>query len=193
MKKSSIFPLAKLGPLGALTVVASISALYILSTDQIANGWTTACFVPLCVYLGLCHQRARRIILAERGREREIIEMSFVSMAADRAAQFWGLTFSAIVITTGVIVTAIWGYQGFLSYVEGRWIPLTLFAVLPDIQPTGFALLNRLIYFFGDTNLGVVVLIGGLILAAPLAAIHWRSNNKASFRRNDLGNLKKRS
>ena len=193
MKKTSMFPLAKLGPLGVLTAVALISALYILTTDQIAKGWIAAGFLPLSIYLGICHQRARKIILAEVGREREIIEMSFVSMAADRAARFWNLIFSAVAITTGVIVTAMWGYQGFLSYVEGRWIPLTLFAVLPDVQRTGNELLNRLIYFFGDTNLGVVVLIGGLLLAAPLAAISWRSNNKAKFRRNDLGNLKKRS
>ncbi|NCF72211.1 MAG: hypothetical protein GWP67_01790 [Gammaproteobacteria bacterium] len=193
MKKTSIFPLAKLGPLGILTAIALIGALYILITGQIAKAWIAAGFLPLGIYLGVCHQRARKIILAEVGREREIVEMSFVSMAADRAAQFWNLLFSSVAITTGVIVTAIWGYQGFLSYVEGRWIPLTLFAVLPDIQPTDYALLNRLIYFFGDTNLGVGVLIVGLILAAPLAAIQWRSNNKAKFRRNDLGNLKKRS
>jgi glucose-6-phosphate-specific signal transduction histidine kinase len=193
VKKTSIFPLAKLGPLGILTAIALIGALYILITGQIAKAWIAAGFLPLGIYLGVCHQRARKIILAEVGREREIVEMSFVSMAADRAAQFWNLLFSSVAITTGVIVTAIWGYQGFLSYVEGRWIPLTLFAVLPDIQPTDYALLNRLIYFFGDTNLGVGVLIVGLILAAPLAAIQWRSNNKAKFRRNDLGNLKKRS
>lgn len=193
MKKTSIFPLAKLGPLGILTAIALIGALYILITGQIAKAWIAAGFLPLGIYLGVCHQRARKIILAEVGREREIVEMSFVSMAADRAAQFWNLLFSSVAITTGVIVTAIWGYQGFLSYVEGRWIPLTLFAVLPDIQPTDYALLNRLIYFFGDTNLGVGVLIVGLILAAPLAAIQWRSNNKAKFRRNDLGDLKKRS
>lgn len=193
MKKTSIFPLAKLGPLGILTAIALIGALYILITGQIAMAWIAAGFLPLSIYLGVCHQRARKIILAEVGREREIVEASFISMAADRAAQFWNLLFSSVAITTGVIVTAIWGYQGFLSYVEGRWIPLTLFAVLPDIQPTDYALLNRLIYFFGDTNLGVGALIVGLLLAAPLAAIQWRSNNKAKFRRNDLGNLKKRS
>jgi len=193
VKKTSIFPLAKLGPLGILTAIALIGALYILITGQIAMAWIAAGFLPLSIYLGVCHQRARKIILAEVGREREIVEASFISMAADRAAQFWNLLFSSVAITTGVIVTAIWGYQGFLSYVEGRWIPLTLFAVLPDIQPTDYALLNRLIYFFGDTNLGVGALIVGLLLAAPLAAIQWRSNNKAKFRRNDLGNLKKRS
>ena len=193
MKKTSIFPLATLGPLGALTTVAAISALYILTTGQLAKSWVVLGFLPLAIYLARCHLRARKIVRAESGREREIVEMNFVSMAADRAARFWNLLFSAVTITTGVIVTAIWGYQGFLSYVEGRWIPLTLFATLPDIQRTDNELLNRLVYFLGDTNLGVVVLIVGLLLAAPLAAISWRSNNKAKFRRNDLGNLKKRS
>lgn len=193
MKKTSIFPLAKLGPLGALTIIAAISALYILTTGQLAKSWIVLGFLPLVIYLARCHLRARKIVQAESGREREIAEMSLISMAADRAAKFWNLLFSAVAVTTGVIVTAIWGYQGFLSYVEDRWIPLTLFAVLPDIQRTDNELLNRLIYFFGDTNLGVVVLIGGILLAAPLAAMNWRSNNKAKFCRNDLGNLKKRS
>jgi len=193
MKKTSIFPLARLGPLGGLTAVAAVSALYILITGQLAKSWIVLGFLPLALYLARCHVRARKLVLAESGREREIVEMNFLSMAADRAARFWDLSFSAVAVTTGIFVTAIWAYQGFLSYDEGRWIPLTLFAALPDIQRTDNELLNRLIFFFGNTNIGVVVLIGGLLLAAPLAAINWRSNNKAKFRRKDLGNLKKRS
>ena len=104
MKKTSIFPLAKLGPLGILTAIALIGALYILITGQIATAWIAAGFLPLSIYLGVCHQRARKIILAEVGREREIVEMSFVSMTADRAAQCWNLLYSSVAITTGVVV-----------------------------------------------------------------------------------------
>jgi hypothetical protein len=193
VKKTSIFPLARLGPLGVLTTIAAISALYILITGQLAKVWIAAGFVPLAIYLGNCHLRARKMVLAESGREREIVEMSFVTMAADRAARFWNLLFSAIAVSTSVIAVAIWGYQGFISYVEGRWIPLTWLAVVQDMPRTDSAAFQRLIYWLSDTNFGVVVLIGGLLLAAPVAAINWRSHNKARFRRNELGNLKKRS
>ena len=184
--------MAKSGPLGLLTAIAAISALYILYTDQIGNIWAATGLLPLAIYLGICHAKARRIVLAETGREREIVEMGFVVTVAERAARFWNLIFSAITISTGVVCAAIWAYQGILSYVEGRWIPLTLFGTVPDIQRTDYILLNRVIYWLGDTNLGVVVLLVGLILAAPIAAVGWRSNNKAKFRRNDLTNLKKR-
>jgi hypothetical protein len=185
--------LAKLGASGFLTVIAAISALYILGTSDIANAWAGAGLLPLALYLGLCHRRAGKLINAESGREREIVKMGFVSQVAERSARFWNLFFSTVFVSTGVTSLAIWAYQGFLSYVEGRWIPLTWFAVLPNLQRTDHELLNRVIYWLGNTNLGVVVLITGLLLAAPLAAISWRSNNKAKFRRNDLVNLKKRS
>jgi hypothetical protein len=193
VKKTPIFPLANLGPLGVLTAIAAASALYILGTSGVANAWAAAGLLPLAVYLGLCHRRARRIVNAEIGREREIVVMDFVALAAERAARFWNLLFSATIAATGVLSVAIWAYQGFISYVGDRWIHLTWLEVLPNIQRAENEYLNRLIYWIGDTNLGVVVLIIGLLLAAPLAAISWRSNNKARIRRNELGNLKKRS
>ena len=193
VKKTAIFPLAQLGPLGLLTAIAAISALYVLTTGRFGMAWVVAGFLPLAIYLGNCHLRARRLINAETGRERDIVRMGFVTAAAERSARFWNFLFSAVVASTGVTSVAIWAYQGFLSYVEGRWIPLTWLAVTQDMPQTDHAPLQRLIYWLGDTNFGVVILISGLLLAAPLAAINWRSNNKAKFRRNDLGNLKKRS
>ena len=193
VKRISIFPLARLGPLGVLTTIAAISTLYILTSGQFAKAWVAAGFVPLAIYLGHCHLRARKMVLAERGREREIVKMSFVSMAADRATRFWNLLFSAIAVSTAVTTVAIWAYQGFISYVDGRWIPLTWAAVVQEMPRTDSAAFQRLIYWLGDTNFGVVVLIGGLLLAAPLAAINWRSHNKAKRRRNEFSSLKKRS
>jgi len=61
------------------------------------------------------------------------------------------------------------------------------------LPPNDSAFVQSLFYWLGDTNFGAVVLIAGLLIAAPLAAIGWRSNNKAKFRRNELSNLKKRS
>lgn len=188
-----IFPLAKLAPSAVLAAIAFTSALYISNTAEIPNVWIGAGLLPLVLYLAACHRRARQLLLAEKGREREIVHSGFVVLAAQRAARFWGVLFASIVITTGVTSVAFWVYQGYLYYTEDRWIPLTWFSVtgvLPVIENT---YLQRLSHWLADTNMGVVILVLGLLLAAPIAAIHWRSNNKAKFRRNDLANLKKRS
>jgi hypothetical protein len=190
---AKLFPLARLIPLGGLTTVAAISALYICNTDHIGKGWLWASLLPLLIYLGLCFFRARKILHAEQGREREIIQAEFTAMAADRAARFWGFLFSLTAASTCVIAVAIWAYQGFLWYQQGHWIPITWLKVMQWIPETDYPYMQRLLYWLGDTNIGVVVLIGGLSVAAPLAAISWRSNNKAKFRSNDLSNLKKRS
>jgi len=193
MKSTPIFPLARLGPLGFLTLIAIVTALIVQIGDRFAIAWAGMGLLPLVSYLGYVYLRARKLILAEQGRERDIVRMGLVVMAAERAARFWSLLFSVVVIATGVFTAAIWGYQGFLSYVGNRWVPLTWQSVVGFMPNTEHAVLQRLFFWLSDTNFGVVVLIGGLLLAAPLAAINWRSNNKAKFRRNDLGNLKKRS
>ena len=193
MKNTAILPLAKLLPLGALSAIALISTLFILNTDDVANAWITIGLLPVIGYLATCHIRARKLLLAENGREREIVHAGFVVVAAERAARFWGNLFSSIVVATGAITAGIWSYQGFLWYEESRWIPMTWFAVTGVLPAPENVYLQRLVHWLADTNMGVVVLITGLLLAAPLAAVHWRSNNKAKFRRNDLANLKKRS
>ena len=193
MKNTRVFPLAKLSALGILTGAAIIGALYIFDTDDYSNGWATLGLVPLIVYLGYCHYRARAMILAEQEREREIVIMGFVALAAERAARFWGFIFSAIAIATSLASVAIWAYQAYLWYRESHWIPQTWLSIGGSLPSSESAYLQRLYYWLGDTNIGVIVLICGLLIAAPLAAISWRSNNKAKFRRNDLKNLKKRS
>jgi len=193
MKIKPVFPLAKLSALGVLTSAAAIGALYIFNSDDYPNGWAAVSLMPLIAYLGYCHYRARAMIVAEQGREREIVRMGFVALAADRAARFWGSIFSAVAVLTGLACVAIWAYQGFLWYRESHWIPQTWLSIGGNIPSSASVYLQRLYYWLGDTNIGVIVLIGGLLIAAPLAAISWRSNNKAKFRRNDLKNLKKRS
>jgi hypothetical protein len=143
--------------------------------------------------VGYCYYKARQLIRAETGREREITSMGFVVMAADRSARFWGLLFSTVAVATFVATAGIWAYQGYLCYLERRWVPLTWHAVVGNFPRSEIAPLQVMLFWLGDTNFGAVVLIGGLLIAAPLAAISWRSNNKAKFRRNDLSNLKKRS
>ncbi len=193
VKNTAILPLAKLLPLAALSTIVLISTLFILNIEDVANAWIAVSLLPLFLYLAACHFKARKLLLAENGREREIVHAGFVMMAAERAARFWGNLFSSIVVATGAITAGIWSYQGFLWYVESRWIPMTWFAVTGVLPAPENFYLQRLAHWLADTNMGVVVLVAGLLLAAPLAAIHWRSNNKAKFRRNDLANLKKRS
>lgn len=193
MRNTPIFPLAKSGPLGLLTTVAAVSAAIILAAAEIPRTWAPIGLLPLLSYLGYCHFRARKMVLAEQGREREIMKSSFVAIVADRAARFWGFLFATVAISTGVATLAIWTYQGWLWHSEGEWRSATWLTVVGLIPRPDHLQIQRLVYWLGDTNIGVIVLIGGLLVAAPLAAINWRSNNKAKFRRNDLANLKKRS
>lgn len=189
----AIFPLARLVPLGILSALAVLTALLILGADAIENTWAWASPLPLIFYLGRCQYRADRMLRAETGREREIAKLHFVVIAADRAARFWGVLFSAVAVATGIATVGIWAYQLHLCYLAGRWVPLTWHAVVGVLPHNESALAQRLAYWLGDTNFGAVVLIAGLLTAAPLAAISWRSNNKAKFRHNELSNLKKRS
>ena len=193
MKNTPVFPLAKLSALGVLTSAAAIGALYVLADDDYSNGWTAVSLMPLIAYLGYCHHRARAMIVAEQGREREIVRMGFVALAAERAARFWGGIFSVVTVVACLTSVAIWAYQGFLWYRESHWIPQTWLSIGGNIPGSESVYLQRLYYWLGDTNIGVIVLACGLLIAAPLAAISWRSNNKAKFRRNDLKNLKKKS
>lgn len=193
MRNTPIFPLAKLGPLGFLTAVAAVSAAIIFAAAEIPGTWAALGLLPLLTYLGYCHFRARKMVLAEQGREREIVRQSFVATVADRSARFWGFLFATIAISTCITAVAIWAHQAWLWYREGDWTSVTWLTVVGVIPQTDYSYLRRLLYWLADTDFGVVVMIIGLIIAAPLAAINWRSNNKAKFRRNDLRNLKKRS
>ena len=193
VRNTPIFPLAKLGPLGLLTTVAAVSAAIIVAVEEIPPTWAAIGLLPLFVYLGNCYFRARKMVLAEQGREREIVKLGFIAMVADRSARFWGFLFATLAISTCITTLAIWAYQAWLWYRLGHWTSLTWLTVVGVIPQTSHSYLHRLFYWLADTNFGVVVLITGLSVAAPLAAIHWRSNNKAKFRRNDLANLKKRS
>lgn len=188
-----IIPLARLGPLAILIAFAGAAAAIVLRIDDVNASWAFGGLVPLLVYLGHSFFRARRLIYADTGREREIIKMGFIVMAADRAARFWGLLFSAVAIATGIASAGIWAYQGYLCYVEQRWVPVTWHAVTGVHPLSNDENLQQILFWMGDTNFGSVVLICGLLIAAPLAAISWRSNNKAKFRRNDLASLKRRS
>ena len=188
-----IFPLARPGSLGFLTAVAAVSAAIILTVDDVPRVWTPIGLLPLLIYLGYCYFQARKMLLAEQGREREIVELGFVAMVADRSARFWGSLFAIIAISTGITTAAIWAWQAWLWYRLGDWTSLTWLTVVGVIPQTDYAYLQRLLYWLADTNLGVIVLIAGLLIAAPLVAVHHKSSHKAKLRRKDLINLKKRS
>jgi len=188
-----IIPLARPGPLAILLIFAGVAAASALSVDAIDDLWAWAGLSPLLVYLGYCYYRERRLIQAEVGREREIVRMELVVVAADRAARFWAFMFSSVAVATAIAAFGVWAYQGYLCFLERHWVPLTWNNVVGILPLSESVFVQRLLYWLGDTNFGAVVLITGLVIAAPLAAIGWRSNNKAKFRRNALSNLKKRS
>lgn len=176
-----------------MTAVAAVSAAIILAVDDVPSVWTPIGLLPLLIYLGYCYFQARKMLLAEQGREREIVELSFVAMVADRSARFWGSLFAIIAISTGITTVAIWAWQAWLWYRLGDWTSLTWLTVVGVMPQTDHAYLQRLLYWLADTNFGVIVLIAGLLIAAPLVAVHHKSSHKAKLRRKDLINLKKRS
>jgi len=193
VRNTPLFPLAKLGPLGLLTAVAAVSAASIVAAEEWPHAWAAIGLLPLSAYLGNCYFRARKMVLAEQGREREIVRLGFIAMVADRSSHFWGFLFATIAVSTCITTLSIWAYQAWLWYREGDWTSVTWLSCVGVIPQTHYSYLQRLFSWLADTNFGVVVLVTGLSVAAPLAAIHWRSNNKAKFRRNDLVNVKKRS
>lgn len=193
VRVTPIFPLARLGSLGFLTAVAAVCAASILAVEEVPRTWTPIGLLPLLIYLGYCYFQARKMVLAEQGREREIVEFGFVVMVADRSARFWGSLFAIIAISTGITTVAIWAWQAWLWYRLGDWTSLTWLTVVGVIPQTDHAYLQRLLYWLADTNFGVIVLILGLLIAAPLVAVHGESSHKAKLRHRNLINLKKRS
>jgi len=188
-----LFPLAKPGAISALITIAMAVALYILRSNEIADIRAGAGILPLFLYLGYCHFKARKMLLAEHGREREIVEMGFVAMAADRMARVWSILFGLVAISTCTGTLAVWAYQGWAWHRDGAWSALTWLSATGLIPLSGNEYLQRLYYWLGDTNIGVVVLIAGLLLAAPIATMNARYQHKAKLRRKDLVNLKRRS
>lgn len=194
MKNTPLFPLAKLGPLGFLTAAGLIGTLFTLRSPQFANienYWVGLCLLPLVLYLGNCHYRARRLINAEQGAERVIIKKGFAVMVANRAARFWASVFSVIAGSTCIAAVIAWGYQAYLWYRDGVWMPLTWLSIGGEIPQTDFAYVQRLLFWLGDTNIGVMILVVGLLLAAPIAAVNTRAEQKARLRKRELTNLKK--
>ena len=195
MKNTPLFPLAKLGPLGFLTATGLIGALFILRSPQIPdieNYWAGLCLLPLVLYLGNCHYRARKLINAEHGAERAIIKKGFALMVADRSARFWAGVFSVITGSTCIAAIIAWGYQAYLWYREDAWLPLTWLSIGGELPRTDFSYVQRLFFWLGDTNIGVIILVVGLLLAAPFAAVNTRAEQKARLRKRELTNLKKR-
>ncbi len=193
MTDRPFFPLANLVPLGFLATVAATSASYVLSSEELAKAWAGIGLLPLLAYLGYCHFRARKRLLAEHGREREIVALGFIALVADRAARFWGFLFATVAIATCVMTLLIWAYQGWLWFRGGAWMSVTWTSIVGFIPQIDNGYLQRFLYWLGDTNFGVVVLITGLTLAAPLVTVHQKSSRKAKLRQKDVVNLKKRS
>jgi hypothetical protein len=193
LKISPLFPLAKLGPLALFTGIAVISGGYVVTSDELVNYWVAASILPLAVYLGFSHFRARKRLLAENGREREIIQADLAEIAAHRTARFWTTIFAVLAITTCTLALCAWSYQLWLWYREDRWIAVTWHAVAQNVAQFENVYLQRLYYWLGDTNLGAAIMIVGLLTAVPLVAINHRSLQKAKRRQKELGSLKRRS
>jgi hypothetical protein len=191
--KHPLFPLAKPGAISALIVIAVLVAKYILGANKFADIWAGSGILPLFLYLGYCHFNARKMILAEQGREREIVEMGFVAMAADRMARVSSVLFGFVAVSIFTTTLAVWIYQAWIWHRNSNWSPLTWRSATGLIPLSSNEQLQRMYYWLGDTNLGVVILVVGLLIAVPIVAINSIYQHKAKLRRKDLINLKRRS
>ena len=193
MKQIAFFPLAKLTPLVLLVIVAVASAAYVLKSDALAPTWAIAGLLPLVAYLAAVHLRARKLLLAEQGREREIVHADLVATAAQRTARFWTVLFSIVASITCLAALSAWVFQIWLWYKNDHWVALTWNSLIGIIGHDQHIYVQRLLYWLGDTNIGALILIGGALIAAPLAAINHKSLLKAKRRKLDLASLKRRS
>jgi hypothetical protein len=193
VKRIAFFPLAKLAPLLLLIIVAVASAAFVLKSDALATAWATAGLLPLVAYLAIVHFRARALLLAEQGREREIVRADLVATAAQRTARFWTVLFSMVAGITCIAALAAWVFQVWLWYKNDYWVALTWNSLIGIIGHDQHIYVQRLLYWLGDTNIGALILIGGALIAAPLAAINHKSLLKAKRRKLDLASLKRRS
>ena len=193
MKKTAFFPLAKLGPLTFLVTVAAICGVYVLRSNEYANGWSALGLLPLALYLLFVHLRARKLLGAEHGREREIVQYDLIATAARRNANFWTGLFTVVAGSTGIAALSVWTYQAWLWYTGGHWAPITWNSTFGVVGHGQHRVVQTVLYWIGDTNVGALVLITGAVIAAPLAAINHRSLHRAKLRKLDLVNLKRRS
>jgi hypothetical protein len=188
-----LFPLANPGAFSALVALAAAVTFYAMKTNEHVGIWGGAGILPLIAYLGYCRVKSRKILLAEKGREREIVKLGFVALAADRTARVWSVVFGIVAIATCLASLSVWAYQAWHWYRAGDWLPVTWISVTRYLPNSGHESLQRLLHWLADTNMGVVVLILGLLLAAPIAATNSRYQHRAKVRRKDLSNLKRRS
>ena len=172
---------------------AAASAAYVLKSDELATAWAIAGLLPLVAYLAAVHFRARKLLLAEQGREREIVHADLVATAAQRTARFWTVLFSIVASITCLAAVSAWAFQIWLWYKNDHWVALTWNSIVGIIGHDQHIYVQRLLYWLGDTNIGALILIGGALIAAPLAAINHKSLLKAKRRKLDLASLKRRS
>lgn len=153
--------------------------------------WSTLGFVPLVIYLGDCYRRASRLTAVEHAVEREIIIADLRVIAAERCARFWAACFAIAAGSGFLAALLVWAYQIAIWYRADVWTALTWNSAIGMAPTTDNAVLQRAIYWLGDTNLGVVAIVISLLIAAPLATFNHRANLTVRRRKKELGNLKK--
>ena len=188
-----IIPLAKLVPLAILTSLG-LSGILLFRYNPERLGlplyWSCLGFLPLLLYLASCYQRARQRIAVDNAVEREIIIADFRVIAAERCARFWAACFALVTGSAFLIALLVWAYQGAVWFRADSWVALTWNSVLGFAPNTGDAGLQKIIYWLSDTNLGVIAIIVGLLIAAPLANINHKANLKVRRCKKELAAFK---
>tara|TARA_R110000782_G_scaffold39515_10_gene91707 strand:+ start:127 stop:732 length:606 start_codon:yes stop_codon:yes gene_type:complete len=189
-----IIPLARLVPLAVLASLGLSGILLVRYKPELLGlpqYWSGLGFLPLFYYLVRCYQRARQRIAGENAVEREIIIADFRVIAAERCARFWAACFALVTGSAFLIALLVWAYQGAVWFRAETWVALTWNSALGLAPTTGDAGLQKIIHWLSDTNLGVVAIIIGLLIAAPLANINHKANLKVRRCKKELAALKK--
>ncbi len=177
--------LTGLGISGALLLV------YRPEFSAIHPYWSGLGFLPLLLYLGACFQQERKRINVEIAVEREIIIADLRLIAAHRCARFWAAGFAVACGSAFLAALLVWAYQAATWYRTDVWRPLTWNSVLGLVPNTGNAGLQKVIHWLSDTNLGVVAIVLGLLIAAPLASLNHNANLTVHRRKKELATYKK--
>lgn len=148
-------------------------------------------FLPLVLYLAVCFQRARNRVNVEQAVEREIIVADLRLLAAQRCARFWAAGFAVACGFAFLSALLVWAYQAATWYRADVWLPLSWNSAVGLVPNPSSVALQKVVLWLGDTNLGVVAILLGLLIAAPLASFNHNANLTVRRRKKELATYKK--
>ncbi len=197
MKRTPFLPLAGIGPTCLLGIIALIGGYILFESVAESNAkdgliLSALLVLPLMGYLGHCHYKARKLIRSEKGAERKIVLKQLEVVATVRAAKFWNILVTSSFGFGGLTAFGVWGYQGIQWLLNGEPPPMTWLSLGGDNPQSEWLGLQEVLYWLGDTNIGAIALIVGLLVVAIFTSAQNKADLNVRQIRRELSNLKKR-